>query len=369
MIIKPKKNRENVERHRLFFFIILIISIIVIYFTLKSSSLTIRPFIHFKNQALLLSINIKFYLLIIIIVFNFGNTYQTLILFYSLLIPHYIYFIISSIRIYFNQNIFFHYFLFIFFFLVLGHLLFTKENKIYYKKLSILYAILLIIILFLLANILAIHNNSFILGNKIIAGLFLSFPIYYFVFYVLNINHKNGLQLYNFLEKINDSILIVLLSILIIMSIYVKNSNKLLTNLLFSLSLINPLCGIKYEIKIIFKSNKRNWRDFNFSSDEDNNINNNLNMSNFISKIKITKSIKWNKTSILYDILRLVFLLFLLILISFFTEKIENDDINIAFLFFAFSISLFLLSKILMYWMELINMTFFFLESDSINTE
>ena len=253
---------------------------------------------------------------------------------------------------------------------MLGHLLFTRENKIYYYKLAIIFIVLLLILLFLLANCLAITNNSFILMNKIISGFCLAFSFYYFIFYVLNINHKNGLQLFNFIENINNNILLVLLFILIILSIYAKIDNKYLVFILYSLCLIIPICGLKYEIKIIFKSNKRNWKDFNFSSDEDNNINNNnLNMSNFISKIKITKPIKWNKTSILYDILRLIFLLFILILISFFSEKIEDDNISISFLFLAFSVSLFVLSKILMYWMELINMTFFFLESDSINTD
>jgi hypothetical protein len=104
---------------------------------------------------------------------------------------------------------------------------------------------------------------------------------------------------------------------------------------------------------------------------EDYNINNNNNsiMNNLIAKIKITKPIKWNKTSIFYDILRLIFLVFNLLLISFFAEKIKDENLSIAFLFMAFSVFLFLLSKILMYWMELINMTFFYLESDSINSE
>ena len=370
MIIKPKK-KENDERPRFIFLFILLLSIIIIYFTLNNSSLAIKPFIYFNNKYLLFFINNKFYLLIILILYNYGNIFQILILFYVLFIPQFIFFILSKINFCFNQNVFFQFFLFIFFFLVLGHIIFTKANKIIYLKLSLLYLMVFIIILFLVSNYLAILNNSFILANKIISGFFLAIPCYYFIFFVVNINHFYGIQLFNIIDYINNNVLTLLLFVLIILLIYSKIYNKYFVFLLFCLCLIIPLFGIKYELIITFKSNKRNWKDFNFTSDEDtNNINNNnLIMNTLISKIKITKPIKWNKTSIFYDILRLIFLLFNHILISFFSEKIEDDNLSTAFLFMAFSIFLFLLSKILMYWMELINMTFFYLESDSINSE
>ena len=241
-----------------------------------------------------------------------------------------------------------------------------KDKKTLNKILTIFYVVIYLFLLFFSSNYLAIENNSYILGNKIISGLFLSFSCYYFIFYVLNINHTNGLQLFNFIDKINNNIIFVLLFILIILSIYIKTNDKSLTNALFLFCLIIPICGIKYEIKITFNSNKRNWKDFNFASEEENN-NNNININNLLSKIKITKPIKWNKTSIFYDLLRLVFLIFFLLLISFFANKFDDENLKIAFLFFSFSIILFVLSKILMYWMELINMTFFFLESDSLN--
>ena len=369
MIIKPKK-KENVERPRFIFLFILLLSIIIIYFSLNNLSLSIKPLIYFNNKNLLFFINNKFYLLIILILYNYGNIFQTLILFYVVFIPHFIFFILTKINIYFNQNVFFQFFLFIFFFSVLGHIIFTKDNKIIYFKLSLLYLMLFIIILFLISNYLAIMNNSFILVNKIISGFFLAIPCYYFIFFVVNINHFNGLQLFNIIDYINNNVITLLLFVLIILLIYSKINNKYLVFLLFCLCLIIPLFGIKYELLITFKSNKRNWKDFNFTSDEDNNNinNNNLIMNTLISKIKITKPIKWNKTSIFYDIFKLIFLLFNHILISFFSEKID-DNLSTAFLFMAFSIFLFLLSKILMYWMELINMTFFYLESDSINSE
>jgi hypothetical protein len=369
MIIKPKK-KENVERPRFIFLFILLLSIIIIYFTLNNSSLAIKPFIYFNNKYLLFFINNKFYLLIILILYNYGNIFQILILFYVLFIPQFIFFILSKINFCFNQNVFFQFFLFIFFFLVLGHIIFTKENKIIYLKSSLLYLMVFIIILFLVSNYLAIMNNSIILVNKIISGFFLAIPCYYFIFFVVNINHFNGLQLFNIIDYINNNVITSLLFVLIILLIYSKIYNKYFVFLLFCLCLIIPLLGIKYELILTFKSNKRNWKDFNFTSDEDNNINNNnLIMNTLITKIKITKPIKWNKTSIFYDILRLIFLLFNHILISFFSGKIEDDNLSTAFLFLAFSIFLFLLSKILMYWMELINMTFFYLESDSINSE
>ena len=368
MIIKSKSKIQNIERHRTFFFLILLFTIIIIYFSLNNSSLIIRPFIPFNTKIILYLFDIKLYLYIILIIYNFGNIYQTFILFYILLTPQYIYIILTSINLNLNQDVFYQYFLFIFFFFVLGHIIFTKENIVYYKKLTIIYIVILVILLILLANYLAIENDSFILGNKIISGFVLAFFCYYFIFYVININHNNDVQLINFIEGITNNILIVLLFILIISSIYSKDNDKYLTYILFALCLIIPLCGIKYEYKIIFNSNKRNWRDFNFSLEEENNIdnNNNININNLLSKIKITKEIKWNKTKLFFDILRLIFFLFIIILISF-ISNFENDNLSIAFLFFAFSIFLFILSKILMYWMEIINMTFFFLESDSLN--
>ena len=368
MIINQKKKNENVERHRAIFLLILIFSTIIIYFSINNSSLTIRPFIQFRYKIIVELLNIKLYLFLISIAFNFGNIYQALILFYILLIPNYLHFIISSLYMNLNQNIVYQYFLFMLFFLVLGHLLFTKENKLLYQKLSVLYALILIIVLILLANFLAFENNSFILGNKIISGFCLSFSFYYFLFYVLNINHNNGLQLYNFIESINNDILLFLFFIMFILSIFLK-SDKFITVILYSLCLIIPLCGIKYELKVAFNSNKRNWINFNFSLEEDNSINNtnNLNMNNLLSKVKITKPIKWNKTSILYDILRLVFFILIFLLISFFSNKIDNNDLSNAFLFLTFSIFLFIFSKILMHWLDIINTTYFFLDSDSIN--
>ena len=369
MIIKSKSKIQNVERNRTFFFLILLFTIIIIYFSFNNSSLTIRPFIPFNSKMILYLFDIKLYLYIILIIYNFGNIYQTLILFYILLIPQYIYIILSTINLNLNQDIFYQFFLLMFFSFVLGHIAFTKENKIYYKKITIFYIIILLILLILLANYLAIENDSFILGNKIISGFVLAFCCYYFIFYVININQNDDVQLLNFIEGITNNILVVLLFILIISSIYSKDNDKYLTYILFALCLIIPLCGIKYEFKIIFNSNKRNWRDFNFSLDEENNIdnnNNNININNLLSKIKITKAIKWNKTKFFFDLLRLIFFLFIIILISF-LSNFEDNNLTTAFLFFAFSIFLFILSKILMYWMEIINMTFFFLESDSLN--
>ena len=368
MIIKQKKKNENEEKHRIIFLIIFIFSIIIIYFSYNNSSLTIRPFIPFKSKSILILFDIKLYFILIILTYNFGNIYQALILFYSILIPNYIHFLSSLFYMNFNQDIFYKYFFYIFFFFILGQVIFTKENRIINRILAFLYAILLLILFALLANYQAIENNSFILGNKIISGFVLAFSCYYFIFYILNINHNNYLQLYNFVENINNNLLVVLLFVLIIPSIFLKN-DKFVSIILYFICLLIPLCGIKYELKITFNSNKRNWINFNFAFDEENNINNvnNLNMNNLLSKIKITKSIKWNKTLILYHILRLIFFILMFALISFFSNKIDKEESSIAFLFLSFSIFLFILSKILMQWLEIINMTFFHLDSDSFN--
>ena len=370
MIIKQKR-KEPLKSNWFIFFLILSISIIITYCLYNNSLLTIRPIKIIKFSFLLYLLDIKFYFIIIIIIFNFGSVYQTLILYYALLISQSIHFIVNSIVIIYSNQYVFPIFLFVLFYIILGKLIFFKDDKIYYKKLYFLYLSSIFGILFLIENTLANVNHDFIFMNKIISGFLMSFSYYYLIFKVFNINHHNGLQLYNFVESINNNILVSILFIVIIAIIYIKIYNKSFVYLLYLFSIIIPLVGIKYEIKVIFRANKMNWKNYNFSLEEDednNNINNNINMNNLISKIKITKPIKWNNTSNLYHILRFIFLIFIIIIISYFSNKIENNKMRIAFFYFSSGIFIFILSKIFLRWFELINMTYFYLESDSINS-
>ena len=132
--------------------------------------------------------------------------------------------------------------------------------------------------------------------------------------------------------------------------------------------------GIKNEYKSLFKSNRKNWINFNFENEKKDK--NDDNIARFISEITITKPIKWNKTSFVISIFRLIFLIFIQIIIFYLCNNFNNfgemgniDEItkNNSFLYFVSSISLFVVSKIILYWMKLINMTYFFLERNSIN--
>ena len=381
MIVKNKKEKK--ESHWILFLIILLFSGLIIYCIINNNSIRIKTIIPFGHIGFLYLLDLKFYFLIIIIVFNFGNIYQTLLLFYSLIIPDFLYstflFFIGYGYEYDKQNklnILYDYFILIFFFLIIAKLLFYSNNineqNINYKGLFI-YIIIFIFLLLCLTNTIAILNSNIIFLDKIISGFLLSYSYYFLIFHVININPNDSLQLFYFIEKSNNNIITVAFFIMIIISIYLKNDNKynkFLSCILYATSNIIPIYGIIYEYKFLFNSSRKNWANFNF--EKENNIEND-NLNSLISEITITKSIKWNKTSFIIDILRLIVLIFIQIIIFYFSEQMlffnyNEVKINKSFLFFVFSIFTFIIDKILLYWLRLINMTYFFLERNSINS-
>ena len=381
MIVKNKKEKK--ESHWILFLIILLFSGLIIYCIINNNSIRIKTIIPFGHIGFLYLLDLKFYFLIIIIVFNFGNIYQTLLLFYSLIIPDFLYstflFFIGYGYEYDKQNklnILYDYFILIFFFLIIAKLLFYNNNineqNINYKGLFI-YIIIFIFLLLCLTNTIAILNSNIIFLDKIISGFLLSYSYYFLIFHVININPNDSLQLFYFIEKSNNNIITVAFFIMIIISIHLKNDNehnKFLSIILYITSNIIPIYGIIYEYKFLFNSSRKNWANFNF--EKENNIEND-NLNSLISEISITKSIKWNKTSFIIDILRLIVLIFIQIIIFYFSEQMlffnyNEVKINKSFLFFVFSIFTFIIDKILLYWLRLINMTYFFLERNSINS-
>ena len=381
MIVKNKKEKK--ESHWILFLIILLFSGLIIYCIINNNSIRIKTIIPFGHIGFLYLLDLKFYFLIIIIVFNFGNIYQTLLLFYSLIIPDFLYstflFFIGYGYEYDKQNklnILYDYFILIFFFLIIAKFLFYSNNineqNINYKGLFI-YIIIFIFLLLCLTNTIAILNSNIIFLDKIISGFLLSYSYYFLIFHVININPNDSLQLFYFIEKSNNNIITVAFFIMIIISIYLKNDNKynkFLSSILYVTSNIIPIYGIIYEYKFLFNSSRKNWANFNF--EKENNIEND-NLNSLISEISITKSIKWNKTSFIIDILRLIVLIFIQIIIFYFSEQMlffnyNEVKINKSFLFFVFSIFTFIIDKILLYWLRLINMTYFFLERNSINS-
>ena len=381
MIVKNKKEKK--ESHWILFLIILLFSGLIIYCIINNNSIRIKTIIPFGHIGFLYLLDLKFYFLIIIVVFNFGNIYQTLLLFYSLIIPDFLYstflFFIGYGYEYDKQNklnILYDYFILIFFFLIIAKFLFYSNNineqNINYKGLFI-YIIIFIFLLLCLTNTIAILNSNIIFLDKIISGFLLSYSYYFLIFHVININPNDSLQLFYFIEKSNNNIITVAFFIMIIISIYLKNDkkyNKFLSCILYITSNIIPIYGIIYEYKFLFNSSRKNWANFNF--EKENNIEND-NLNSLISEISITKSIKWNKTSFIIDILRLIVLIFIQIIIFYFSEQMlffnyNEVKINKSFLFFVFSIFTFIIDKILLYWLRLINMTYFFLERNSINS-
>ncbi len=373
MIVKNKNKKESKEKHWLSFLLIVILSIITIYFIFDNNSIKIKTIIPFGHNCFLYLLDIKLYFLIIILIFNFGNIYQVILLFYSSIIPQ---FVKSLDYMFFgfmkqnNMNSLLHdYFLFIFFFLVLGKIIFDvneRNNNNNNKKGIILYVIIFLFLLFCLSNTLAILNYLHIIYlNKIISAFLLAFSFYFFIFHVLNVNHKDSMQLFYFIDSINDGIMTVSFFIIIIISILLNNNIQYFNYsyiLLYIISLIIPIYGIIYEYKFIFNSNRKNWINFNFDKEK-----NNEKINMLISEITITKSIKWNETSFIIDFVRLIVLIIIKVGIFYCSDKFYKNN-NDAFLFFVFSIFIFIIDKILLYWVRLINITYFFLERNSINS-
>ena len=85
MIVKNKKERK--ERHWIPFLFILLFSIIAIYFIYDNNSIRIKTKITLGHNGFLYLFDIRLYFIIILIIFNYGNIYQSFLLFYSLAIP------------------------------------------------------------------------------------------------------------------------------------------------------------------------------------------------------------------------------------------------------------------------------------------
>jgi hypothetical protein len=172
-----------------------------------------------------------------------------------------------------EQNLFYSYFVIFLFFLIIGQILFSNNkngnnnmNNINYKGICLY----ILVLLFLLIALSFLKSNIISL-DKIISSFLLSFSCYFFIFYVLNIDQNDPLQLFFFMEYININIIIVLFFVLIFISFYLSNNtnnkySKLSSSLFYLNSIIIPIYGIKNEYKSLFKSNRKNWINFNFEN-------------------------------------------------------------------------------------------------------
>ena len=130
MIVKNKKERK--ERHWIPFLFILLFSIIIIYSIYNNNSIRIKTNISLGHNGFLYLFDIRLYFIIILIIFNYGNIYQTFILFYSLAIPQFLISLYDLIMESENKNelnLFYNYFVLFFFFLIQYNIIFdTKIN-------------------------------------------------------------------------------------------------------------------------------------------------------------------------------------------------------------------------------------------------
>ena len=135
MYVKTK--REKKERHWISFIIILTISLIVTYFILNNNSLRIKSPFNFDYIIFFNLFDIKIYFIIITIIFNYGNIYQILLLFYSLIFPQLLYSIYCLLSNLVNhshnneQNLFYSYFVLFLFFLIIGQILFCNYRYLF----------------------------------------------------------------------------------------------------------------------------------------------------------------------------------------------------------------------------------------------
>lgn len=384
MYVKTKKEKK--ERYWIPFILISSISFIIIYYLLNYNPLRIKTMIRFGHNGFLYLFNIKLYFIIIIFIFNYGNIYQILILFYSLITPQFLNSLYIIILEFIKQdqyykdelNSFYNYFVLFFFFLILCQIIFYNnydkngnKNNINYKGIFI-YISLFIFLVFCITNTIALSNSNIIFLDKIISAFLLSFTCFFFIFQVININQNDSMQLFYFIEFINNNIITVIFFVIIIVYIYLNQEsqyNKFLPVLLYFSSMLIPLYGILYEYKSLFNSNRKNWINFNFEKEKEENEN----VNSLISEITITKPIKWNKTSFCKDSIRLVVLLVIQYIVFYFSDKLgsknNNHKLNKAFIYFVSSILIFIVNKIILFWMNLINMTYFFLERNSINSK
>lgn len=392
MYVQTKKERN--KRHWISFLLLLFASILIIFTIINNNSLKIKTKFHYGHTGFLYLFDIKLYIIITTVIFNYGNIYQTLLLFYSLLLPNFFHSIYCIFKKFLKhqsdnineQNLLYKYFIIFFFSMVLFHILFYKRknennegNNLNYKAM-LLYIIIFLFLLFCVTNTISILNSNTIFLDKIISGFLFSFSCYYFIFFVINVNPNDSLQLYYFIDNINNNLVIVSFFILIIISFYLMNNNtkyiKFLSIILYLNSMIIPIFGLKNELKSLFNSNRKNWINYNFES-EQKGCEENENMNSLISEISITKPIKWNETSFIVDILRLITLIFIKISIFYCSDNIKDKivsnsdeyDINSASLFYISSFFIFVIDKIILKWIQLINMTYFFLERNSINSE
>lgn len=346
----------------------------------------------------------------LILVYNFGNIFKFIILLTSLQVSLFIISIFQliycsntpvlnhySIKLYSDYLIFgdpsTRIFLSTVFYLALHRITFRSssfDERRYIKVIGFMFTLFFIFILSILTWITGMNSME-----QILFGFTLGFSVYFFYFFVLNINSNKSKQLqkltifpiyYYFLITI--SIIVGYLLLFFILKDDILLHQKLATleqkqmsinkhlsfyngsKILFivSLSIIGTILGLKAEFTVLFERNYLNWRQYNFEKDDEKNDED----SSLCSKLCINKDIQWNHTSLCISSIRLIFIclfLFLFILpYKYLNFQINNFIFSCQVFFIANSIcfGLCFFYKQLLKWFKLTNITLFTIIRESI---
>jgi membrane-associated phospholipid phosphatase len=239
--------------------------------------------------------------------------------------------------------------------------IFIKKNKnIKYKKLCLCLIIVFILCICFSRFYMGVHSL-----NQIFFGMFLGFSLYYFIFYVIEIEPKNTNDILEIIYNLYKYvlILIVILTIGLIpyfifkldkrlaiqYNIYISQfcpnipnikrlENAALLNITtFSITII-ALIGINFEYNFIFNENINKFLKFNFYN-EDNDFEKNL--------LNKNNNKKWNDTNLNKSIIRLIFVFTIVYIMNYYPKYISYQNNFYIVLFFKILFPLYIITFLL----------------------
>jgi hypothetical protein len=271
----------------------------------------------------------------------------------------------------------------------------TNKEKYFRRALTII-SIVLILILITLRSLL-LNTQSL---DQIVFGFMIGLCYYVFVIYVKKIYCNHGKQLLKLIKNKNIKYRFIILGLVVTYPLlcvlqyknkstlykvdtYTKRVKSMCANtednkmfiketfLLYSMIFSNviALFAMRLEYTCMFKQHDDNWSKYNFELDELEQEKRLL-LSN---KITITKEIQWNHTSQVISFFRLIVIVLLFVLSSLPYYLIEwNNNIyvvifgKICLCLCCYAFGMFFVFKLLLKWLKLSNMTLFTMLRDSI---
>ena len=271
----------------------------------------------------------------------------------------------------------------------------SRKNQTCLKYFS-LFVIMIILLLVAFVRLLSGSHSL----DQIIFGFLLGICYYVFVFYVKHIYVNNSSQLLKYIKLkktkyISNIILIIVVYIVVYyiqtndkerMALGMKYEDKIKkvcpelkdSQILFNESLylffiifsnIGAWFGLKCEYSCMFDKHDQNWKKYNFETDESEIEDRAL----LASKITITKEIQWNHTGFIKSIFRLIFMCLFLSLCTLPYYYISWDNNiwivalgKIGLTLNLYTFTMFFLLKQILKWIKLSNLTLFTMLRESI---